>query len=104
MRLGIAIIVVVCLLVAGCGGKNPLVGKWTDTKMGIMTFEFTADGKMSMGAMGTTQSGIYKVEGNKLTMTQGTKGGASVTQPFSISGDTLTIGEGQGALTLKRAK
>jgi hypothetical protein len=108
MRLTVAFLVVVtvaCVVFAGCGGaKNPLLGKWQDTKIGMMTFEFTADGKMTVSAMGQSQTGSHKVEGNKITMTGPGAGDKGESQPFVVNGDTLTIGEGMGAISFKRAK
>ncbi len=102
MKLGIAIIVVVCLLVAGCGGGNKLVGKWQDQKSGMMTMEFTAEGKMTASAFGVTSPAVaYKVEGSKITFGEGA--GARTTS-FTLAKDVLTIGEGTGTATLIRVK
>ncbi len=104
MRLTIACVVVVLiagLVLAGCGGGNKLVGKWQGT--GI-TFEFAADGKMTAGVMGMSASGTYKVEGNKLTMSGLVPGMPEVPQTFTVSGDTLTIGEGAKPMVLTRMK
>ena len=71
-----------------------IVGKWHSVKYAD-TMEFTADGKYTMTPdAGSTDdpaagTGTYKVKGWNLTIT--VSGGESVTIPFTIEGDTLTL-------------
>ena len=102
MRLSIAVVVIACLLIAGCGGGNKLVGKWQETKSGLMTMEFTQDGKLTVSGLGISVPAVdYKVDGNKLTISEGS---GTRTEVFSVSGDILTLGEGPNAVTFKQVK
>src|SRR5262245_43537384 len=78
------------------GSINPdkLVGTWEITKSAVLppgtkaTVEFTKDGKMTMTATVQgktfTQSGTYKVNGDKITATQKGPGGQEKTETDTI--------------------
>ncbi len=108
LRLTIAVIVIACVLLAGCGGGNRLVGKWQDQATGQMLMEFKSDGQVTLTVAGRPLGSLpYKVEGENLITGPGKALGVDTpekTQVFSLSGDTLTIGQGPGAMTLERAK
>ncbi len=105
MRLVIAATVIACLLLAGCGAKNPLVGKWQATN-GSVTFDFKSSGKVEVAtATGESGTGTYKVENGKLAISSDIWSSPEGDwQPFTVSGNTLTLGEGQGALMFSRAQ
>lgn len=108
MRFVMVMAVIVCLLAAGCAGNNPLLGKWQDTLTGNTITEYTSDGKVTMTVAGVAMGSMpYTVSGNQLTVGPGKILGADMpasTKAFKVSGDTLTLGEGTGAITFKRVK
>jgi len=76
------------LAVVGCKAKDPLVGKWNGSTMGISTdYEFNEDGTMTstakVGPVSVTTKGTYKVEGEKFTMTLSSVGSSGA--PADIS-------------------
>jgi hypothetical protein len=111
MRLAVSVMLMVCIVLAGCGrGGNPLIGKWQDEK-GVLTFEFKSDGQMTMTMSvpgipqpPTRPSVPYKVQGDKLTIGGESSKMPEMTQRFAVSGDTLTLGAGDHVVELKRAK
>ena len=116
-------------VLAGCGHKATLVGKWQGTitqPNGTMNslYEFTPDGKETINAqanaggitMNIAVSGIYKVDGANLTQTFTTMTLGSRTipapvhssqpAPFTLNGDHLTLTDpsGKHSQTLTRVK
>ncbi len=104
MRVCIALIVLTCLLLAGCGAKNPLVGTWQAAD-GSVTFGFKSTGKVDVTTSGGSDTGTYRTEKGKLAISSDLWSSPEGDwQPYSISGDTLTLGEGQSALTFSRVQ
>lgn len=101
------------LLIAGCGAKNPLVGKWTGNVsargMSVpVTMQFTDDGKetQSLQLMGQTMTsqGTYTAKDGTITQTLTSStvngralptpagsAGRSQTAQYKVEGDTLTV-------------
>jgi hypothetical protein len=60
--LGLVVLaMVVVLLVAGCGGKPSIVGKWQSTDDANNSIEFTKDGNLIVAVNGHTVTGTYEV-------------------------------------------
>jgi len=100
----IALVLVVSSVFAACGGKNTIIGKWSNSVGGVevISFEFTKDGKMTVstaGIVGLTCE--YKVDGNKLTYGVA---GAETTTEFSVDGNKLTIDYLYTTYTLEKVK
>ena len=116
-------------ILAGCGHKDTLVGKWqgTSTQQGgamNATFEFTPDNKetiqvqssMGQATLAMAVSGTYAVSGTSLTqtLTTMTMNGRTfpvpahppTPQPFTLDGDHLTLTNpgSQQSITLTRVK
>ena len=100
------------LLFVGCGkgGDGSIVGKWEYLEEGVsMIFNFKANGDFEMSVEGegigemTLGKGTYTVNGDKLAMTlEGDEEAEVQNATFSVSGNKLTIDDGEEALTLTR--
>ncbi len=105
MRKTLSVLAVLCLLVtfmASCA-SNPLVGKWSvDTGAVAVTAEFKTDGTYAVATSSgivqvTVSEGTYKVNGNKLSLNDGSE------TEFSIQNNKLYVTlAGFGALVLDR--
>jgi hypothetical protein len=87
--------VLLVVLVACGGGGNPLVGKWQDQTLGLQ-YEFTADGKLTMGMSGMTLEGTYELTDSSHVKITVADFGEPVTLNFTISGDKLTLSDDTG--------
>lgn len=122
---------ILLLLLTGCH-KDTLVGKWSGTAPGpggtpiVMTYNFTQDNKETVGiqtqggpvSLTVNIAGTYKVDRANLTqtitaMTMNTQTfklppdkAKSVTGPFTLDGDKLTLTNSQSGqtVTLTRVK
>lgn len=114
----VSLLTVLVLLLAACGGGGSIEGTWKLTNVsgsgaddqfaqamalinsvgGSLTLSFQGGTMtMKMEAMGQTESntGSYKVEGDKLDME-----GTSIT--FSVNGNTLTLTDGSTKMEFTR--
>jgi hypothetical protein len=68
------IILVIAVLLTGCGKKDPLLGQWQEPTSGI-TMEFNKDGELIMGNKGTSITVAYvQKEPNTLIFKASTDG------------------------------
>jgi hypothetical protein len=92
----------VCLSLVACSGGNTLVGKWSDDDDETAVMEFFKDGtylyswevyRVDLGFTGTYLefTGTYKVEGNKITITDDDDPDRKDTDDFTIAGNKLNI-------------
>jgi hypothetical protein len=90
-----AAVLVLALMLAGCGG-SPLVGKWEnmDVEMAV-TIEFQGNGSFTVSSFGISVNGRYTVSGGTVTMTLDAAAAGlpigSGTSAFSINGSKLTL-------------
>jgi uncharacterized protein (TIGR03066 family) len=103
MRITWTLMAFLCLLLAGCKGDSPLVGRWKlepsaearSSPQGAPTvsLEFKEDGTFSMllvsEGRSDTLTGQYKLEGKTLTMTPTSEGG----KPSSDPPEVITMSE-----------
>ena len=81
--------------------NSPIIGKWEILNSnGQMTYEFKANGNLTIEAFKMLTNGTFRVEGNKITMTYSEN---SVVFNFNITGRTLTLTDNTGKkITLTR--
>ncbi len=92
----VALLSVLLVLVAACGGGgNPLIGKWEDKTLG-MVYEFTADNKLILSMSGITLEGQYELPDSSHVKITVADMGESITLNYSISGDKLTLTDDSG--------
>ena len=90
MKKRIAVVVLVTcavFLLTACGG-SPIVGKWKEETTGLATMEFKSDGDLVVSVLGQTETVQYRVDGDKIIVTND---GTDRTSTFKIEGGKLTI-------------
>jgi len=92
----VVIIMSVCLILVGCGGKSALVGKWQVVNDDDV-LEFFKDGTADFAG----ERGTWKVEKGQLTFSED---GYSETYSYKVSGSTLTISMYGEEMILKKVK
>lgn len=103
MRLVIALALVACILIAGCGGGNKLVGKWQGPDG--TTLDFRSSGKVDITLPGSAaDTGTYKTENGKLAISSEVWNAPEDWMSYSVSGETMTYGEPPNAVTYTRVK
>jgi hypothetical protein len=104
----VMVLVLSVMALTACGG-SPLVGKWLLAEDEEHYIEFFDDGKMEMGDESYTFGCTYEETGEKeITVTLLAVNGEEQAndEPFvleySISGNELTLDDGEGVGTFKR--
>lgn len=88
------LLVLVCVLVIGCGKKDPIVGKWAYGSGESFMYTFNSDGTCHYTA--NNKDCTYKVDGDKLSITyEGSTAAFETT--FKIEGNKLTIKDSFGS-------
>jgi hypothetical protein len=80
------------VLLAGCGGKDPLLGKWEEPVSGV-TMEFKKDGALVMGLRGTKFEMTYELQDPNIMVFKASADGTIPDQKmtYRIEADTLVI-------------
>ncbi len=98
-RLLIAVILLLCLTLAGCQPGQALVGTWTGDETVGVTLKFDESGLMTLTLMGQTVSGEYQVKGANIELI---REGNTMDIPYSIQKDVLTVTLGGQEFALTR--
>ncbi|MGD9142705.1 MAG: DUF5640 domain-containing protein [Dehalococcoidia bacterium] len=106
----ILLLVLAAVTLTACGGASSLVGKWEYAEEEVY-MEFFNDGQMEMGDGYTTMICTYEETGDKeITLTlvsvngEVMDGEEDVVLEYSISGDELTLDDGETPITVTRMK
>jgi hypothetical protein len=106
----ILLLALTAVTLTACGGSSPLVGKWEYAEEDVY-MEFFNDGQMEMGDGYTTMMCTYEETGDKeITLTLVSINGEAMGEEqdvileYSISGDELTLDDGEIPITLTRMK
>jgi ABC-type glycerol-3-phosphate transport system substrate-binding protein len=107
--LTILLLAITAIGLTACGETSPLVGKWQYTEGVEAYIEFFNDGQMEMGDGYSTMIGTYEETGDKeVTLTLLSINGEDVDEEeqvvlkYSISGDDLTMDDGEYPITFTR--
>lgn len=86
----IAFVLILALLLTACSGG--LNGTYVSQGLVSQTFTFSGD-TVTMSAFGLNASGTYRIDGDQIVISYNMFGqDYSWAQPFSRSGNTITIG------------
>lgn len=80
------------VLLTGCGGKDPLLGKWEEPVSGV-TMEFKKDGALVMGLHGTRFEMTYELQEPNVMIFKASTDGTIPDQKmtYRIEVDTLVL-------------
>lgn len=104
----VLVLVVSAAALAACSGKSPLVGKWQYVEEEGYYIEFFNDGQMKMGTEDLTFVCAWEETGEKeITLTLLSVNGEEaeedpVVLEYSVSGDELTLDDGEEAIIFTR--
>jgi hypothetical protein len=103
LSLVICLLVVLALILAGCGnggGDDALLGVWADSS-GPMEYEFKSDGTLVLRYLGEEEETTYTVEEGTLFAVDPDTGESEEIE-YVVEGDTLILGSDGEYGTLAR--
>jgi hypothetical protein len=92
----IAVIAIIGLTIAACGGGGGLSGTYSNE---FMSFTFSGN-KLTVEAFGQKEEGTYQIKGGKLITTS--KDGETETYDYTLTGNVLTMSMGGFEYTLTK--
>jgi|GEM_PF-6773995 hypothetical protein len=93
------IVILMAVLIAGCGIKSAIIGEWQGT---LGTISFDKDGTVTSGMLGIGIQGTYSfVDSDTINISIG---GVSTEYNVKISGNTLYLESGGVSIEYNRVK
>lgn len=104
----VCVLMILAMLVSACSKKSSpsVVGKWHTEESGGMDWEFTKDGKISITLMGQTlEAGTYTVSGDKIKLEISLMGQSETQEvTYKIDGDKLSMDDGTSKIEFTKVK
>ena len=101
--LSLVLVIMVSVILTGCGKKEGLVGQWEYEKGSGYVYTFNEDKTCSYEAFGTKMECTYEDEGTKVSILYKGNTMAS-TYEYKIEDDTLTIKDSFGKDVIYKRK